>query len=97
MKTFIFSLSTLVVLYSVFISSAQATSATISFTILANTGHNKVFSQEFVDAYNFAYEKGITTQKTIQDADVEGKLTRAHMAKMMTTYAIKVMSGIVNT
>jgi hypothetical protein len=55
------------------------------------------FSQEFIDAYLFAYKIWITTQKTIQKADLNWYLTRAHMAKMMSNYAIKIMSGVINT
>ena len=58
---------------------------------------NSWFSKEFVDAYSFAYQMWITTQKRIQDADLEWHLIRAHMAKIMANYAIKVMSGVVDT
>jgi hypothetical protein len=34
---------------------------------------------------------------TIQTADMEGKLLRAHMAKMMVNYAIKVLNITPNT
>ena len=53
--------------------------------------------QEISSAYTFAYKIWITTQKTIEDANLEWNLIRAHMAKMMVNYAIKVMSGVVNT
>lgn len=59
--------------------------------------NDKSFSKEFIDAYSFAYQIWITTQKTIKDADLEWHLIRAHMAKMMTNYAIKIMSGVVDT
>ncbi|HMS91396.1 MAG TPA: S-layer homology domain-containing protein, partial [Candidatus Absconditabacterales bacterium] len=101
MKKTIYGLFLLITLFAFSTTTTQAANATVSFTILAATGtetsgnniHANGFSQEFVDAYNFAFERGITTQKTIQDADIRGKLTRAHMAKMMVTYAMESMSG----
>jgi len=58
---------------------------------------NNWFSQELVDAYSFAYQIWITTQKTIKDADLEWNLIRVHMAKMMVNYAIKVLDKPINT
>jgi hypothetical protein len=34
---------------------------------------------------------------TIQTADIEGTLIRAHMAKMMVNYAVKVLGKTPNT
>ncbi len=62
-----------------------------------NSASSGGFSQEFVAAYDFAYRIWITTQKTIQDADVQWNLIRAHMAKMMATYAIEMMGSVVDT
>lgn len=58
---------------------------------------NSPFSVEFNDAYLYAYRIGITTMPTIQQANIEWNLIRRDMAKMMVNYAIKVMSGIVDT
>lgn len=55
------------------------------------------FSTEFNNAYLYAYSIGITTMPTIQEANIEWNLIRSHMAKMMVNYAIKVMSGTINT
>jgi hypothetical protein len=39
------------------------------------------------EAYDYALTNGITTQNTLQDADALGKVTRAHMAKMIVNFA----------
>ena len=49
------------------------------------------FTQEFQEAYEFAHENGITTKNTIQSADMNWKLTRIAMAKMLSQYAINVL------
>lgn len=49
------------------------------------------FSAELVNAYTFAYQIWITTMPTIDQANMDGHLIRAHMAKMMVNYAIDVM------
>ena len=46
---------------------------------------------ELRDAYTYAYLRGITTQPTIQQADLHRGLTRAEMAKMMSVFAVKVL------
>ena len=51
----------------------------------------KTYTQEFQEAYEFAHEKWITTMSTIQKADMNGKLTRIAMAKMLSQYAINVL------
>lgn len=50
-----------------------------------------LFSTEINNSYLYACGIGITTMPTVQTADMEGKLIRSHMAKMMVNYAIKVM------
>jgi len=55
------------------------------------------FSTEFNNAYLYAYGIGITTMQTIQKADMEWKLIRSDMAKMMVNYAIKVLDRTLNT
>ena len=42
-------------------------------------------------AYEFAYKHGITTMPTIEEADMEGSLTRIAMAKMLSQYAMNVL------
>ena len=49
------------------------------------------YSQEFIDAYNFARKNNITTKDTIREADMDAPLTRIAMAKMLSQYAINVL------
>ena len=51
----------------------------------------KTYSTEFQEAYEFAKWNGITTMPTIQKANMEWKLTRIAMAKMLSQYAINVL------
>lgn len=55
------------------------------------------YSAEFNNAYLYAYSIGITTMWTIQDANLDGNLIRAHMAKMMVNYAVKVLDRTPDT
>ncbi len=63
----------------------------LSWSIVGST-----FSLEFNNAYLYAYDIGITTMNTIQKADMTWVLIRAHMAKMMVNYAIKVLGKYPN-
>ena len=49
------------------------------------------FTKEQKDAYTFAKENWITTKDTIQETQMNGKLTRIAMAKMLSQYAINVL------
>lgn len=49
------------------------------------------YSSELQQAYNYAYTVGITTQQTIESANMNGTLIRSHMAKMMVNYAMTVL------
>lgn len=55
------------------------------------------FSAELDNAYLYAYHIGITTMATIQTANIEWHLIRAHMAKMLVNYAVKVLGLQPNT
>ena len=44
------------------------------------------YTQEEISAYNWAYKNGITTQSTIDAANLNGKLTRQELSKMLTNY-----------
>jgi len=55
------------------------------------------YSQELTWAYNYAYTVGITTMPTIDQANMNGKLIRSHMAKMMSKYAIEILNLVPNT
>ena len=57
----------------------------------ANASEWQNYSQEFQQAYEFAKEKWITTMPTINDANMNWKLTRIAMAKMLSYYAINVL------
>ena len=49
------------------------------------------YSVEFNEAYQFSYKHWITTVDTIKWAELDGKLTRIAMAKMLSYYAINVL------
>lgn len=48
-------------------------------------------TEELKDAYTYAYLRGITTQPSIEKAELNRGLTRAEMAKMMSVFATKVL------
>lgn len=52
---------------------------------------SQVFSEESQEAYAFAYKKWITTMPTIQKANMNWRLTRIAMAKMLSNYAINIL------
>ena len=51
----------------------------------------KSYTQEFQQAYEFAKWKWITTMPTINEANMDWKLTRIAMAKMLSQYAMNVL------
>ena len=55
------------------------------------------YSDELQDAYDYAFENGITTQSSIDTANMYGSLTRVAMAKMMANYAIEVLGQTPDT
>ena len=57
----------------------------------APSQNDKTYSTEFQQAYEFAKWNGITTMPTIQKANMDGKLTRIAMAKMLSQYAMNVL------
>lgn len=60
----------------------------ISFTLFSFVS---AYSEEQVNAYEYAYNKGITTINNINKANLNGGITRIEMAKMMSNYAINVL------
>ena len=58
---------------------------------LNNSSEWHIYTQEFQEAYEFAKWNWITTMPTIQKANMEWKLTRIAMAKMLSQYAINVL------
>lgn len=55
------------------------------------------YSDELNGAYDYAYGIGITTQSSIDTADMYGSLKRSHMAKMMSNYATEVLGKAPDT
>ncbi len=55
------------------------------------------YSTEMNNAYLRSFSLGITTQPTIQLADIEWTLIRAHLAKMISAFAIKVAGLVPDT
>ena len=51
----------------------------------------KYYSQEFIDAYNFAKKYWITTTTSIWDAKMYSTLTRIEMAEMLSNFAINLL------
>ena len=49
------------------------------------------YSTEEIQAYNYAYQNGITTMTSIGIADMGWNLTRIAMAKMLSNYAINIL------
>jgi len=78
---------------------STGTTLTWTKTIIKLSGNilNSPYSLELNNAYLYAYDIGITTMATIQNANMEWNLIRAHMAKMMVNYAIKVLGKTINT
>jgi len=44
------------------------------------------YTQEQIDAYQWAYKHGITTQPTIEQAKLNSNLTRQAFTKMVVNY-----------
>ena len=57
----------------------------------AETSEWHGYTQEFIDAYTFAYRNWITTQSPITNADMDWNLTRIAMAKMLSKFSINVV------
>ncbi|HRX63959.1 MAG TPA: hypothetical protein P5060_02545 [Candidatus Absconditabacterales bacterium] len=51
------------------------------------------YSDELEGAYDYAYDNGITTMDSIDNADMYGSLTRIAMAKMMSNFAMDVLGS----
>ena len=55
------------------------------------------YSTEERQAYNYAYQNGITTMNSISQADMWWNLTRIAMAKMLSNYAINILGLMPDT
>ena len=58
----------------------------IGVTAFFAVSFTSAYTQEEISAYNWAYKNGITTQSTIDAANLNGKLTRQELSKMLTNY-----------
>ncbi len=57
---------------------------------------NSPYNEELTNAYLFAYSIGITTQNSIAKAQLNWYLLRAHAAKMISQFAIRVLEKTPN-
>lgn len=73
----------------------------LSIAIIAISLSCVTFAENYTDelksAYDYAHTIGITTQSTIDDANMYGSLLRSHMAKMMVNYAKTVLGKTADT
>ena len=61
------------------------------FTYLFSVVIAKDYSAGFKNAYNYAYEKWITTMDSISKANMNWSITRIEMAKMISEFSINVL------
>jgi uncharacterized lipoprotein NlpE involved in copper resistance len=59
--------------------------------IVTNKVNAENYSEEFKQAYSFAYKNGITTTNSIEKAQMDSPLTRIAMAKMLSQFAMNVL------
>lgn len=57
---------------------------------------NANYSTELQQAYNWAYQNWITTQNSIDKANMGWEITRAELAKMISNYAINILWNEIN-
>ena len=55
------------------------------------------YTEEFPEAYTWAYSYSITTQPTIETANMYWEITRIELSKMISNYAINVLNKQVDT
>jgi hypothetical protein len=72
------------------------TIAIITLSVISLTFAD-TYTTELQDAYDYAYSIGITTQPSIDSANMYGSLIRAHMAKMLVNYAKEVLGATPDT
>lgn len=65
--------------------------------VLASITTAESYTTELQGAYNYAFTIGITTQGSIDSANMYSSLIRAHMAKMMVNYGKEVLGIIPDT
>ena len=76
--------------------SVVTTVAMLSTLVNAST-FAASYSDELQGAYDYAYGIGITTQSSIDSANMYGNLQRSHMAKMLVNYAKEVLGKTPDT
>lgn len=59
--------------------------------LLMPTTSAETYTNELQTAYSYAFTIGITTQGTIDSANMYGSLIRSHMAKMMVNYGKEIL------
>ena len=74
-------------------ASVLMLASTVPTAVLGATN----YSDELQGAYDYAYGIGVTTQSSIDNANMFGTLLRSHMAKMMVNYAKEVKGLTANT
>ncbi|MEI8091118.1 MAG: hypothetical protein WCG98_02475 [bacterium] len=75
------------------VASAMMLASTLPTAIVGAAN----YSDELQGAYDYAYGIGITTQSSIDSANMYGTLIRSHMAKMMVNYAKEVLGKTADT
>ena len=76
---------------------AVVASLLIVSTIVPASTLGASYSDELQGAYDYAYGKGITTQASIDSANMYGQLTRSNMAKMIANYTKEVLGKTPDT
>jgi hypothetical protein len=69
----------------------------VTMTMPSVSVFGATYSDELIDAYNWAHDKGITTMATIDDANMYSPITRAEMAKMLSVYAKETLGKELDT
>ena len=59
--------------------------------------HWSEYTTELQEAYNWAYKNWVTTQPTIDTANMKWKITREEMAKMISNYAVNILGKTPDT
>ena len=78
-------------LFSLFLTMKSIYSTFIIWIILIWFCFWESYSSELQQAYNWAYQNKITTQDSIEKANMKWNITREEMAKMITNYAINIL------
>jgi hypothetical protein len=69
--------------------SIVATFALVAGVFAPLTNASAAYSAELEGAYEYAFNMGVTTQSSIENADMYGTLTRVALAKMISNYVLE--------